>query len=75
MPIISMGTRKQPNGMEIICHDVRGGTSLLLLYAQSLRSIGEMTKQIKLWKNLIKCQETTVEGTFAKNENYGCHKG
>jgi hypothetical protein len=37
-------------------------------YAQSLRSIGEMTKQIKLWKNLIKCQETTAEGTFAKNE-------
>jgi tetratricopeptide (TPR) repeat protein len=33
---------------------------------QSLRSIGEMTKQIKLWKNLIKCQETTAE----KNENY-----
>jgi hypothetical protein len=27
-------------------------------YAQSLRSIGEMTKQIRLWKSLIKCLET-----------------
>jgi hypothetical protein len=26
--------------------------------------------QIKSWRNLIKCQETIVEGTFAKNENY-----
>jgi hypothetical protein len=29
-----------------------------------------MTKQIKSWRNLIKSQETIVEGNFAKNENY-----
>jgi hypothetical protein len=29
-----------------------------------------MTKQIKLWKNLIKCQETTAEGNFCEKRNY-----
>jgi hypothetical protein len=70
-PIISMGTRKSsPMVWRVICHDVEVEPAYYYRYAQSLRSIGEMTKQIKLWKNLIKCQETTVEGTFAKNENY-----
>jgi hypothetical protein len=43
-------------------------------YAQSLRSIGEMTKQIRLWKSLIKFLEMTVGRTFAKKRKlHGCH--
>jgi hypothetical protein len=72
-PITSMEARKAAQWYgELFAMTSEG--KLIITYA-SLDLLARMTKQIKSWRNLIKCQETIVEGTFAKTKLYGCHKG
>jgi hypothetical protein len=75
-PITSMGSsKKQLNGMALICHDFEVEPALLLPYAQSLRSISENDKANQIMEKFDQISKTIVGKLLPKRKLYGCHKG